>query len=94
MSNSEMETISIRVPADLLEQIDIIATETERSRNFLIVRALRTFMMNEGKDLMNHIIGKEQLARGERCTADEVIELMERIIAGQPDDESDKFYRE
>lgn len=93
MSNSGMESITIRVPADLLEKIDIISEATERSRIFLIVRALRTSMMNEGKDLMNLIIGKRQLARGESESIDDLIADMERIIASHPDPTADSSHR-
>jgi RHH-type rel operon transcriptional repressor/antitoxin RelB len=36
--------ISVRLPKDLVEQLDNIAKETERPRSFIILKALESYM--------------------------------------------------
>lgn len=77
------ESVTLRIPADVLENIELIAEATERSRSFVIVRALKTYLMNEGADVLSAIRGREQIAAGEVEDMDDVLADMERIIAGK-----------
>lgn len=77
------ESVTLRIPADVLENIQLIAEATERSRSFVIVRALKTYLMNEGADVLSAIRGREQIAAGEVEDMDDVLADMERIIAGK-----------
>jgi predicted transcriptional regulator len=84
MSKANMsESVTVRVPADLLSDIEAIAEATERSRSYIIVRALRTYLLNEGSDVLAAIKGREQIAAGEHEDMDDVIADMDRIIAGK-----------
>ncbi|MCV9996805.1 ribbon-helix-helix protein, CopG family [Pararhizobium sp. YC-54] len=84
MSKANMsESVTLRVPADVLADIEAIAEATERSRSYVIVRALRTYLMNEGSDILAAIKGREQIAAGEYEDMDDVIADMDRIIAGK-----------
>ncbi|WP_346149384.1 hypothetical protein, partial [Kitasatospora cinereorecta] len=56
---------------------------TDRSRSYIIVRALRTYLMNEGGDILSAIKGKQQIDAGETEDMDAVIAEMDRIIAGK-----------
>ena len=77
------ESVTLRVPVDVLSEIEAIAKATERSRSYIIVRALMTYLMNEGKDILAVIKGREEIAAGEYEDIDDVIADMERIIAGK-----------
>ncbi|HWU62045.1 MAG TPA: ribbon-helix-helix domain-containing protein [Ensifer sp.] len=77
------DPITLRVPVDVLKDIEIIAEATERSRSWVIVRALRTYLMNEGGDVLEALKGREQVAAGEHENIDDVISDMDRIIAGK-----------
>ena len=84
MSKAGMsESVTLRVPADLLSDIELIARATERSRSYIIVRALRTYLLNEGADILAAIRGREQIAAGEHEDMDDVIADIDRIIAGK-----------
>ena len=84
MSKSNMsESVTLRVPADVVSDIEAIAEATERSRSYIIVRALRTYLMNEGSDILAAVKGREQIAAGEYEDMDDVIADMDRIIAGK-----------
>lgn len=78
---SPSESVTLRVPGDVLSEIEIIAKATDRSRSYIIVRALRTYLMNEGADVMASLRGKQQIADGEYEDIDDVIADMDRIIA-------------
>jgi predicted transcriptional regulator len=77
------ESVTLRVPSDVLAEIQSIADATERSRSYIIVRALRTYLLNEGADLLAAVRGREQIAAGEHEDMDDVIAEMDRIIAGK-----------
>lgn len=77
------ESVTLRMPGDVLTDIEIIAKATDRSRSYIIVRALRTYLMNEGADVLGALRGKQQIADGEYEDMDDVIAEMDRIIAGK-----------
>ncbi|MGV8936256.1 MAG: CopG family ribbon-helix-helix protein [Allorhizobium sp.] len=84
MSNANLsESVTLRVPSDVVLDIEAIAEATERSRSYIIVRALRAYLMNEGADILAAIRGREQIAAGEYEDMDDVIADMDRIIAGK-----------
>ena len=80
---STSESVTLRIPSDVLSNIESIAEATERSRSYIIVRALRTYLLNEGSDILEAIKGREQIAAGEYEDIDDVIADMDRIIAGK-----------
>ncbi|MBY5705728.1 ribbon-helix-helix protein, CopG family [Rhizobium leguminosarum] len=75
------ESVTLRIPVDVLSDIEAIANATERSRSYIIVRALRTYLLNEGADIFAAIKRREQIAAGEQEDLDDVIADMDRIIA-------------
>jgi predicted transcriptional regulator len=77
------ESVTLRIPVDVLTDIQAIAEATERSRSYIIVRALRTYLLNEGSDIFAAMKGREQIAAGEHEDIDDVIADMDRIIAGK-----------
>lgn len=77
------ESVTLRIPVDVLSDIEAIAEATDRSRSYIIVRALRTYLLNEGADVFAAIKGREQIAAGEYEDMDDVIADMDRIIAGK-----------
>jgi predicted transcriptional regulator len=77
------ESVTFRIPADVLSNIDVIAEATERSRSYIIVRALRTYLLYEGSDILAALKGREQTAAGESEDMDDVLTEMDRIIAGK-----------
>lgn len=80
---STSESVTLRIPSDVLSDIEAIAGATERSRSYIIVRALRTYLLNEGSDLLAAMRGREQIVAGEHEDIDDVIADMDRIIAGK-----------
>ena len=50
----------------------------------MIVRSLRTYLLNEGGDILSAICGREQIAVGAYEDMDDVLADVDRIIAGMP----------
>lgn len=83
MSKASTESVTLRIPSEVVADINLIAEATERSRSYIIVRALRTYLLNEGSDILAAIKGREQIAAGEAEDIDDVIADLDRIIAGK-----------
>lgn len=84
MSNAKQsESVTLRVPSEVVAEIEAIARATDRSRSYIMVRALRTYLMNEGADILAAIRGRKQIEAGDFENMDDVIADMDRIIAGK-----------
>lgn len=73
------DPITLRVPLDILEDIEKIAEASERSRSWVIVRALKYYMINEGSDILDIRKGLEDVEAGRVHDADEVFAELERL---------------
>lgn len=73
--------VSIRVPVDVIETLDKIATVLERPRSWVILRAIRQYLADEGQEVLDVQEGVEELDRGEGIPLDEVLAEMDEIIA-------------
>ena len=81
MSTPELsEPISLRLPASVLADIEKIAAASERTRSWIIVRALRRYLATEGAEILDAIEGRAQIADGQGHDIDDVISEIERII--------------
>lgn len=66
------DPITLRLPVDILEDIEKIAQTADRSRSWVIVRALKYYLMAEGNDILQIRKGEEQIARGETVDAEDL----------------------
>lgn len=81
--SSGSESVTLRVPTDVLESIEVIAKGTERSRSYIIVRALKTYLLNEGADILAALKGRDQIAADEYEDIDDVIADLEKMVPGR-----------
>jgi predicted transcriptional regulator len=70
----------LRLPADVLAAIEEIARVTDRSRSWVIVRALRRYLATEGAEILEVAQGRADIAAGDTRDMDEVLEEVERIV--------------
>lgn len=82
-SPKQTDSVTVRIPSDILADIDRIAESTERSRSYIILRALKTYLLNEGADIIATIEARAELNAGEHEDFDAVLAEMERMIAGK-----------
>jgi predicted transcriptional regulator len=71
------DPIALRIPEDILTDIDTIAGATERSRNWVIVRALKYYLMQEGNDVLQILKGEEAIRRGDVMDMDDFLAELE-----------------
>jgi predicted transcriptional regulator len=73
--------VSLRVPADLIETLDKIAAALERPRSWVMLRALRQYIADEGQEILDVQEGIAELDRGEGIPIEDVLAEMDEIIA-------------
>jgi predicted transcriptional regulator len=74
--------VSIRVPADVVEALDKVAAILERPRSWVILRAVRQYLADEGQEVLDVQEGIEEAERGEVVDFDEAMARFEEILAG------------
>jgi predicted transcriptional regulator len=72
------DPIALRVPADILSDIERIAGITERSRSWVIVRAMKAYLATEGRDILDAAEGRDEITRGEAADLDKVLDELDR----------------
>ena len=73
--------VSIRMPADVIETLDKIAAVLERPRSWVILRAIRQYLADEGREMLDVQEGIAELDRGEGIPIEDVLAEMDEIIA-------------
>ncbi|WP_288429414.1 ribbon-helix-helix domain-containing protein [uncultured Agrobacterium sp.] len=71
--------ITLRIPQEVLSDIEKIAETTDRSRSWIIVRALKTYLLNEGADILSIRKGREEIDAGDVEDLDEIVADLKRI---------------
>ena len=74
------DPISLRLPVGVLTDIERIAVASERTRSWVIVRALRRYLASEGAEILDAIEGRAQIKAGNGHDLDDVIAEIETII--------------
>lgn len=79
MSNMKnlSDPIALRVPADILAEIERIAQLSERSRSWVIVRAMKAYLAAEGRDILAAAEGRDEIARGESADLDDLLDELD-----------------
>ena len=73
--------VSLLVPADLIETLDKIAAALERPRSWVMLRALRQYVADEGQEMLDVQEGIAELDRGETVPIEDVLAEIDEIIA-------------
>lgn len=83
MSKQQLsDPITLRLPVEVLEAIERIAETSDRSRSWVMVRAMRLYLAGEGAEILNVANGLRQLDNGESEDMDDVIAQVEQIVRG------------
>jgi predicted transcriptional regulator len=77
------DPIPLRIPTDVLADIERIAKASDRTRSWVMVRALRLYLAGEGADILNVIKGREAIAEGDVHDMDDVLGEIEEIVRGK-----------
>jgi predicted transcriptional regulator len=78
--NSGSTHVSLRVPNDLIEAFDKLAAMLDRPRSWVMLRALRQYLEDEGAEIAEDAESLAELDRGERVPFEESIREVREII--------------
>jgi predicted transcriptional regulator len=72
--------VSLRVPDDVIEAFDELAKVLDRPRSWVLLRALRRYLEDEGAEIAADAESLAQLDRGEGAPFATIIDEVEQII--------------
>lgn len=73
------DPITLRVPQDILDDIEKIAETADRSRSWVIVRALKYYLMAEGAEMLSIRRGLDDVEAGRTVDAEEFFAELDRL---------------
>jgi predicted transcriptional regulator len=77
-------SISVRLPAEMVEKLDKVAAIMERPRSWVIMDAIREYLADEGQEVLDIQAGIEEAERGEGIPFGEVLaEIDEMLKTGE-----------
>ncbi|NGO52922.1 CopG family ribbon-helix-helix protein [Allomesorhizobium camelthorni] len=68
------DPITIRLPEEVLAAIEQVAETCDRTRSWVMVRALKMYLASEGADILAVRKGREQVANGDIHDMDDVLQ--------------------
>lgn len=72
--------VSLRVPNKMIESFDKLAAALERPRSWVMLRALRCYLEEEGAEIFEDLESIAELDRGEVVTSEDLFERLRDII--------------
>ncbi|PZM17093.1 CopG family ribbon-helix-helix protein [Rhizobium tubonense] len=75
------DPIALRLPEDILRDIETIAKASERTRSWVIVRALKYYLLAEGKDILEVLKGENDIREGRFVDAEVLFAELDRLNA-------------
>ena len=76
------DPITMRLPLDVLAEIEQIAEISNRSRSWVFVRALKSYLAAEGREIIEIAEARRAIENGEGYDLDDVLEEVEAIVNG------------
>jgi predicted transcriptional regulator len=80
--NAGSTHVPLRVPGDLIRAFDKLAAMLERPRSWVMLRALRQYLEDEGAELIEAAESLAELDRGEIVSGEDVQRQVGQIIVG------------
>jgi predicted transcriptional regulator len=75
--------VSVRLPGEVLEQLDELAQETDRSRSYLIGQAVREFVEREYTSLTAVKEGEREIEAGKGIPHEQVSSYIDDLVRGK-----------
>ena len=73
--------VSLRVPSDIIQAFDKLAAMLDRPRSWVMLRALRQYLEDEGAELTEDAESLAEFDQGEIVSAEDVRRRVGKIIA-------------
>ena len=77
------DPITMRLPRDLLSDIETIAKTCDRTRSWVIVRALKAYLAAEGGDVLGVLKAREEYAAGLTYDLEDILAEVDAILEGK-----------
>ncbi|SCX28242.1 Ribbon-helix-helix protein, copG family [Agrobacterium sp. DSM 25558] len=74
--------ITMRLPQDILAEIEQIAAACDKTRSWVFVRALKTYLAAEGREIIEIAQARQQIENGESFDLDDVLAEVDDIVKG------------
>lgn len=74
--------VSLRVPDQVIEAFDKLATMLDRPRSWVMLRALRQYLEDEGAEIVEDVESLAELDRGESAPLEDSIRVAREIVSG------------
>lgn len=72
--------VSLRVPGDVIAAFDRLAAALDRPRSWVMLRALRQYLEDEGAEIFEDLESIAELDRGESAPFEESLRRVREII--------------
>ena len=83
MSKQQLsDPITLRLTLDLLAEIEAVADACERSRSWVMVRALKAYMAQEGREIQEMAEARKAVEDGAGIEAQDVLAEVDAITKG------------
>ena len=76
------QPITMRLPQDVLAEIEEIAAACDKTRSWVFVRALKSYLASEGREVLELAEARKQIDNGESFDLDDVIAEVDDIVKG------------
>jgi predicted transcriptional regulator len=76
------DPITMRLPKDVLSEIEEIAEICNRSRSWVFVRALKSYLAAEGREIIELAEAKRDIDDGQGHDLDELVDEVDAIVKG------------
>ena len=73
--------VSLRLPAEVTEKLDKVAAFYERPRSWVMLRALRQYLAEEGQEALDIQEGIAEFDRGEGIPLDDILAAIDAKLA-------------
>lgn len=76
------QPITMRLPQAVLAEIEQIAAACDKTRSWVFVRALKSYLASEGREILEISEARKQIENGESFDLDDVIAEVDDIVKG------------
>lgn len=77
------DPVPVRLPLEMLGELERIAIASDRTRSWVIVRALKLYLAGEGGEVLAVLNARDQVAAGDVHDFDAVLDEVDAIIRGK-----------
>ena len=74
------DPITLRLPMDVLSAVEAIGAASDRTRSWVIVRALKSYLATEGAEILAVAKGLEDMRAGNTHEANAVLAEIEELL--------------